>query len=266
MNSYQMKSVILFNLFLAFWIVGAENVPENRLNLSSATNATDRLPSSSSPPPPYSSSETNSDPMQLAITLNSAIEMLNMISRLSTQTNDFFRTASKLASENGIPVNDPVTFIPSIIIYGAVKSLSYLVSMLIYLSSLIVPGQIESNAKISFIDLDSLNSIDYEFISNSVRMVPEHSFRLLDIKEEPCKSRAMCEIGQYIHSYWPHFAAYIRLAMERLNVRDTNFGSILRGLGWADCDQKFRQSCNRSPFNKFHQIFYSMSKLYYSIK
>ncbi|KPM06682.1 hypothetical protein QR98_0051600 [Sarcoptes scabiei] len=118
MNSYQMKSVILFNLFLAFWIVGAENVPENRLNLSSSTNATERPPSSS-PPSPYSGSETNSDPMQLAITLNSAIEMLNMISRLSTQTNDFFRTASKLASENGIPVNDPVTFIPSIIIYGA---------------------------------------------------------------------------------------------------------------------------------------------------
>ncbi|XP_046910565.2 uncharacterized protein LOC124491894 [Dermatophagoides farinae] len=198
--------------------------------------------------------------------INSAIEMLNMVTKFTTQTNEMYQAAQKLAKENGFGngMVDPITFIPSIIIYGAIKIVSYLVSTFIYASSLIAPWQMDPNAKISFIDLESLNNIDYDTISNSVRSVPERSFKLLDIREEECKSRAMCEIGQHIHSYWPRVATYIRLAVDQLNVAsdDNNTMAMLRGLGWADCEETFRQSqCQRSPFRKFYQILTSLQKL-----
>lgn len=199
--------------------------------------------------------------------INSAINMMNMVTKFTTQTNEMYQAAQKLAKENGFGMNgmiDPITFIPSIIVYGAIKMISFLVSGFIYTSSLIAPWQIDPNAKISFIDLESLHNIDYDTISNSIRSVPERSFKLLDIREEECKSRAMCEIGEKINSYWPRLATYIRLAVEQLNVAsdDNNTMAMLRGLGWADCDETFRQSqCQRSPFKKFYQILTSLQKL-----
>lgn len=193
--------------------------------------------------------------------IESAINMIDLVTMLSTRGNEVYQAATKLASKNGVAM-DPITAIPSIIIYGAIKFVSYLVSLFIYFSSLITPWQLDPNAKISFIDLESLHNIDYEIISNSVRSVPERSFRLLDIREEECKSRAMCEIGEQIHSYWPRVATYIRLAVEQLNVNDSNVGSTLRGLGWADCGSVFQDKCPRSPFAKFFQIYTSMQKLF----
>ena len=113
-------------------------------------------------------------------------------------------------------------------------------------------------AKISIIDLDSFHSIDYEMISNSIRAVPEKSFKILAIRDDECKSRAMCEVGQYVGQYFPKVSTWIRIGAEQLRTKDSNSKAIMRGLGWADCDYS---ACPRSPFKKIHQLYNSLLQM-----
>lgn len=257
-NKPKMRHNFLFILFL--WIVLLVVVNCSKIANNEYYFTDNELPKSNGSINISNQKNFQTMPQITASSIDSAINMIDLVTLLSTRGNEVYQAATKLASKNGV-ATDPITAIPSIIIYGAIKLVSYLVSLFIYFSSLITPWQLDPNAKISFIDLESLHNIDYEIISNSVRSVPERSFRFLDIREEECKSRAMCEIGEQIHSYWPRVATYIRLAVEQLNVNDSNVGSTLRGLGWADCGSVFQEKCPRSPFAKFVQIYISMQKL-----
>lgn len=174
------------------------------------------------------------------------------------------------ASSNGLTKStDPLTALSSLLVYGAMKATSFVLSLLMYLVALVNPSfwssSMGGNGK-GGAPLE--NMIDYEVITNSIRSLPERSFRLFDINEAECQSRAMCEVGQSIGGILPAaLSRWVRFAAERINlsgngVRDGfNTEAMLRGLGWSDCKSSYG-SCPRSPFKKFQQLIATFSKLY----
>ncbi len=159
---------------------------------------------------------------------------------------------------------DPVTALSSLVVYGVAKTASFLLSLLMHLVALVNPGILSaSSSKGSPME----NMIDYEVITASIRSLPERSFRLLDIPEAACQSRAMCEVGQSVGGYLPAaLSRWIRFLAERFNLSGGNDGfnteAMLRGLAWSDCKSRYAGGCPRSPFKKFQQLMTTFSKLY----
>lgn len=187
--------------------------------------------------------------------LTRAIEVIELVSKLSSDTSHAIQFISTSISKS--TTTDPLTFVSTIAVYGFIKAVSLLVSGFLYVSSLIAPN---SAASIPMLDLYSLQNIDYNIVSNSISSVPEKSFRLFDIRDEECKSRAMCEVGEMVRRYLPQIGVYVRLATERLDLKDIYTAAMLRGIGWTDCDSAYGQ-CGKSPFKKFHRIINSIGKL-----
>ncbi|KAH9391346.1 hypothetical protein TYRP_006949 [Tyrophagus putrescentiae] len=160
---------------------------------------------------------------------------------------------------------DPVTALSSLVVYGVAKAASFLLSLLMHLVAMVNPGILSASKGSSSSPME--NMIDYEVITASIRSLPERSFRLLDIPEAACQSRAMCEVGQSVGGYLPAaLSRWIRFLAERFNLSGGNDGfnteAMLRGLAWSDCKSRYSGGCPRSPFKKFQQLMATFSKLY----
>lgn len=194
--------------------------------------------------------------------ITKAIEVIELVSKLSSDTTNAINFIRSKIPKPNTGLTDPLTFATTIMVYGLIKVISFMVSAFFYVSSMVAPWwQQNTTSSIPLIDLYTLQNIDYNIISNSINSVPEKSFKLLDIREDECKSRAMCEVGELVRKYFPQIGVYVRLATERLDLRDIYTTAMLRGVGWTDCDSTYGR-CSKSPFKKFHRILNAISKMY----
>lgn len=109
---------------------------------------------------------------------------------------------------------------------------------------------------------------DYRQLVDSVSALPDQAFTLLDIKELPCRKRAVCELGSHLTTYVPVLSDWIRLVAKRIEASVVAAGSaqyardVARGLGWNDCHIVYQTQCPVSPFKKFVRLYNTLSKLY----
>lgn len=154
------------------------------------------------------------------------------------------------------------------------KALAVLVQGIMYAVSLIfdpaTTTTFSSSGPVYYSASGNRGQADYDYrqLVDSVAALPDQAFTLLDIKEMPCRKRAVCELGSHLTTYVPVLSDWIRLVAKRIESSVASAGSakyardIARGLGWNDCHIVYETQCPVSPFKKFVRLYHTLAKLY----
>ncbi|KAI2801664.1 hypothetical protein RDWZM_000840 [Blomia tropicalis] len=277
--------ILIFLLFALYGTSLTDSSDENEVNddqIEPISPATPQMVEVSSSTVPIASTissimgSTNS-PMQ---PIMRAIEIIEFVSKFSNSDGSFgvrkIQSALEDISEQAESMNvkrsdvvmtkttDPLTALSSLAIYGTMKVTSIILSVAMYIVSMLMPGSFAGPPRSSINEYSThFDHIDYNTISDSIRSIPIRSFELFEINETDCQNRAMCEVGQSISNLFPTISKVIRFIAEHFNVRSINYNdAIIRGLGWTDCNARYAKSCPRSPFKKFHQLLNTFTKFY----
>jgi len=99
-----------------------------------------------------------------------------------------------------------------------------------------------------------LRNLDYQVVARSLSSLPERSFDALSIKGVECRSRAVCEMGDFMARKFPTVAAWIKTAGDKFMVNDKYAAAMMKGMSQTiDCSASF-DACPHSPFKKFSSL------------
>lgn len=112
----------------------------------------------------------------------------------------------------------------------------------------------------SLTDISELKSLNYEVVARSLQSLPDKSFELLKVEEGDCRSRAICEVGEFMASSFPTFCSYLGSLGDKFHNNDTYAVALMKGINQpADCTTAF-SSCPVSPIKKLTNL--SLLKLF----
>ncbi|XP_054169008.1 uncharacterized protein LOC128966200 [Oppia nitens] len=157
-------------------------------------------------------------------------------------------------------IPDPVQALAELSLFGAIKLGVVLLSGLVLLGAMFPTVMAAYGLSLPLLirslnnGMDDMKHMDYETVALSMRSLPEKAFQALDIQEEDCRSRAVCEIGQYGAQLFPTAASYARAFGTRLPFSQKYLMAIVKGLTTkTDCSVTFRK-CQESPFKKLSYL------------
>jgi len=282
-----MKSILCF-VFLASVLLlsaiststTATTTTQNSNDINSAGGLSPATPKTAAAATPLPNPMTNS-PMQ---PIMRAIDIIEFVSQFSNSESDGFGVVKmrstmeeKEMSDEGpsgrsmdslAKTSDPLTALSKVLVYGAVKVATIILSVIMYTMSMLMPN-LFATVSVNYRNAahtGPLDYVDYTVVSESIASLPTRSFELFDIRDVDCQNRAMCEIGEYVSTFFgPQVAKTIQF-MERLlqngsTQKSLYMDAMVRGLGYSDCKVSFK-TCPRSPFKKFQQLINAFSKIY----
>lgn len=198
-------------------------------------------------------------------TFTRAIEIVEFVSRLSTESQANLTSGPSTTADlvNTLSLVDLLWDVVA-------KALSVLLSGLMYAVSLVFdPATATTMASgPSYYTSTSPGSIsyrdfDYRLLVDSLGRLPDQAFNVLDIKEQSCRKRAVCELSSHLTTYLPVLSDWVRLIALRLESPVHQYArDAARGMGWNDCHLVYQDQCPVSPFKKFYRLYNTLAKLY----
>ena len=98
--------------------------------------------------------------------------------------------------------------------------------------------------------VNELKNLNYEMVARSLKNLPELSFDVLNVKDGQCRTRAVCEVGEFLADSFPSAAWYIKSLNDNFPINDKYGVAIVKGIHQSSC-AKVYSSCSQSPFKKF---------------
>jgi len=183
-------------------------------------------------------------------TLSQALAIIDMFSKFNDQK---ARALSALS--------DPLSALAEITLLGALKIGFFLISGLFVLTGIfpVFFGALGISTPFLFRSItdsvSELRNLNYEVVARSIRSLPEKSFEALDVKGDDCRSRAICEVGEYVAKKMPSVSGYVKILGDRFSFNDKYLVAAVKGMSKADCAKSF-VTCPTSPFKKFSNLSY----------
>ncbi len=98
--------------------------------------------------------------------------------------------------------------------------------------------------------VSELKNFDYELVTRSLRSFPDMSFDALNVKGTECRSRAICEVGEFVASKFPTVASYMKSLGDKFSLSDEYASAMVKGMSEMNCGRIYA-SCTSSPLRKF---------------
>jgi len=152
--------------------------------------------------------------------------------------------------------NPLATALATLSVTTAIK-IGFLYSISVWLLSVIYPKLLNIiGLKTGLVNLRSVRStlmppIDLEAMSETMRTIPEKLLAYLDIPEEECRYRAVCESATYISTKFPLINDWVKKISGALflNIANPYSRAWINGMMQIDCTATY-VTCSESPFRK----------------
>lgn len=105
-------------------------------------------------------------------------------------------------------------------------------------------------------------NVDYlsraQLMARSISSLPEKSFEYLDIKENDCRARAVCEMGEFMADKIPSTASWVQEVGDKFMFNEKYTTALIKGIKKVDCGATYNL-CPISPLRKMlYQKFLSV--------
>ncbi len=181
--------------------------------------------------------------------LTQALAIIEMVSKVNVAKARVLSTA----------LTNPLSALAELTLLGAFKIGFFLISGLFVFTGIfpgflgalgIAPPFLFRSLTDSFSELKNLN---YEIVARSIRSFPEKSFEALNVKGEDCRSRAICEVGEFFARQFPTVSGYMKVFGDKFSFNDKYMVAIVKGMSKTDCANSF-VTCPTSPFKKLTNL------------
>lgn len=143
------------------------------------------------------------------------------------------------------------TFKAAVMFLGAVFFTStFLPSLLSFMGVVAPPLPFRSLSD----SMNELKKLNYDLVARSIDTIQKKSY-LLDISEEACKDRAICEVGEFVGSKYPTVAFWLQNlgGFDKLLIGDQYSLAMVKGIKNQNCSRLFPK-CSHSPFTTWNEI------------
>ena len=102
--------------------------------------------------------------------------------------------------------------------------------------------------------VNELRKLNYDVVARSLDAIQKKSY-LLDIREESCKDRAICEVGEFVGDKYPSVAFWLQNlgGYDKLLLGDQYALAMVKGMKQQSCARLFPK-CRQSPFSTWNEI------------
>ena len=102
--------------------------------------------------------------------------------------------------------------------------------------------------------MNELKKLNYDLVARSIDTIQKKSY-LLDIGEEACKDRAICEVGEFVAARYPSVAFWLQNlgGFDKLILGDQYALAMVKGMKHQSCARLFPK-CRQSPFTTWNEI------------
>lgn len=101
---------------------------------------------------------------------------------------------------------------------------------------------------------DEFSKLNYEVIARSIDTIHQKS-HLLDLKEEQCKEKVICEVGEFVGARYPSVRFYLKKlgSFDKLILGDQYVLAMVKGMNHSNCTHVYSK-CSRSPLAVLNEI------------
>lgn len=102
--------------------------------------------------------------------------------------------------------------------------------------------------------MNELKKMNYDMVARSIDTIQKKSY-LLDFREESCKNRAICEVGEFVGENYPTVAFWLQnmAGFDKLILGDQYSLSMIKGMKHQNCTRLFPK-CSHSPYTTLNEI------------
>lgn len=102
--------------------------------------------------------------------------------------------------------------------------------------------------------MNELRNVNYETVARSLDTLQKKSY-LLDLQEEPCKNRAICEVGEFVAENYPTVTFWLQnmAGIDKLILGDQYSLSMIKGMKHQNCTRLFPK-CSQDTYPTLNEI------------